>query len=254
MSPGSYTALYHVNWEAFMGIGIERTYRWLLVICIALEIATPWTNASAAEFGFSGMHVQGVNEGVAKALGLSKAEGVLVMDVALGGAADIAKIKRGDRITHFNGTKIDTFKRLVSVVTKTRPGQNVEVKVDRKQHTLALKMKLGLKPDSWKVMKGAVTNLTAIGLTLASITPRIREQFNLRWGSVGVLVTLIDPAFSDRMLLRRGDVIVQINQSDVWRPNQIKRHYDAAKEAGRAQLLMLVERTDGFRYMMLPVR
>ena len=89
MSPGSYTALHHVNWEAFMGIGIKRTYRWLLVICVALEIAIPWTNASAAEFGFSGMHVQGVNDGVAKALGLSKAEGVLVMDVALGGAADI---------------------------------------------------------------------------------------------------------------------------------------------------------------------
>ena len=102
-----------------MGIGIERTCRWLIVICVAVEIAIPWTNASAAEFGFSGMQVQGVNSGIAKALGLPKAEGVLVMDVALGAAADIAKIKRGDRITHFNGTKIDTFKRLVSVVTKT---------------------------------------------------------------------------------------------------------------------------------------
>ncbi len=254
MSPGGYTALYHVNWEAFMGIGIERTCRWLLVICVAVEIAIPWKNAIGAEFGFSGMHVQGVNDGIAKALGLPKAEGVLVMDVALGGAADIAQIKRGDRITHFNGNKIDTFKRLVSVVTKTRPGQSVEVRVHRKQRMLAFKMKLGLKPASWKVMKGAVINFTAIGLTLASITPTIRERFNLRWGSVGVLVTLIDPAFADRMLLRRGDVIVQINQSDVWRPNQIKRHYDAAKEAGRAQLLMLVERTDGFRYMMLPVK
>ena len=237
-----------------MGIGIERTCRWLLVICVALEIAIPWTNVSAAEFGFSGMHVQGVNDGIAKALGLPKAEGVLVVDVALGGAADIAKIKRGDRITHFNGTKIDTFRRLVSVVTKTHPGQNVEVKVHRKQHTLAFKMKLGLKPASWKVIKGEVINFTAIGLTLASITPTIRERFNLRWGSVGVLVSLIDPAFADRMLLRRGDVIVQINQFDVWRPSQIKRHYNAAKKSGRTQLLMLVERTNGFRYMMLPVR
>ena len=237
-----------------MGIGIERTCRWLIVICVAVEIAIPWTNASAAEFGFSGMHVQGVNSGIAKALGLPKAEGVLVMDVALGAAADIAKIKRGDRITHFNGTKIDTFKRLVSVVTKTRPGQSVDVRVHRNQHTLNFKMKLGSKPASWRVNKGAVINFTAIGLTLASITPKIRERFNIRWGSVGVLVTLIDPAFANRMLLQRGDVIVQINQSDVWHPNQIKRHYDAAKEAGRSQLLMLIERSDGFRYMMLPVK
>ena len=254
MSPGGYTALHHVKWEAFMGFGLERTCRWLLVICVAVDIAIPWTNASAAEFGFSGMHVQGVDDTIAKALSLPQAEGVLVMDVALGGAADIAKIKRGDRITHFNGTKIDTFKRLVSVVTKTRPGQKVDVKVQRKRRTLDLKMKLGSKPASWKVTQGAVINFTAVGLTLASITPKIRERFNLRWGSVGVLVTLIDSTFADRMLLRRGDVIVQINQSDVWRPDQIKRHYNAAKEAGRAHLLMLIERTNGFRYMMLPVK
>ena len=254
MSPDGYTALHHVDWEVFIGIGLKRMCRWLLVICVAIAVAVPWKNASAAEFGFSGMHVQGVNDAIAKALSLPKPEGVLVIDVALGGAADVARIKRGDRITHFNGAKIDTFKRLVSVVTKTRPGQNVEVKIQRKRRTLDLKMKLGSKPASWKVAQGAVINLTAIGLTLASITPRIRERFNLRWGSVGVLVTLIDPAFADRMLLRRGDVIVQINQSDVWRPDQIKQQYDAAKRAGRAQLLMLIERTDGFRYMMLPVK
>ena len=74
-----------------MGIGIERTCRWLIVICVAVEIAIPWTNASAAEFGFSGMHVQGVNSGIAKALGLPKAEGVLVMDVALGGRLTLPK-------------------------------------------------------------------------------------------------------------------------------------------------------------------
>ena len=146
MSPTGYIEIHHAKWESFMGIGIKQACRWLLVICIAVDIAIPWTNASAAEFGFSGMHVQGINDAIAKALSLPKAEGVLVMDVALGGPADIAKIKRGDRITHFNGTKIDAFGRLVELVTKTRPGQNVEVRVQRKRRKLDLKMKLGSKP------------------------------------------------------------------------------------------------------------
>lgn len=71
---------------------------------------------------------------------------------------------------------------------------------------------------------------------------------------MGVLVTLIDPAFASRMLLQRGDVIVQINQKDVWLPSQIKTAYDAAKAAKQPQLLMLIERADGFRFMMLPVK
>lgn len=224
-----------------------------MLIC-ALGLFGFWTPLQAAEFGFSGMHVQGVNDAMAKALGLPKAEGVMVMDVALGGPANVAKIKRGDRIIEFNGAKIDTFKRLIGIVVKTRPGQSVSVKIQRKRRTFDFKLKLGAAPASWKVSKEAVINFTDIGITLAAITPKIRKRFTIRWGSVGVLVTLVDPAFADRMLLRRGDVIVQINQSDVWRPDQIKRHYDQAKADKRAQLLMLIERNGGFHYMMLPVK
>ena len=119
-------------------------------------------------------------------------------------------------------------------------------------HTVS--MKLGTKPASWKVVKGAVINFPAIGITLAAITQKIRKRFNIRWGTVGVLVTLIDPNFASRMLLERGDVIVQINQKDVWLPGQVKAAYDAAKEKQQQQLLMLIERADGFRYMMLPVK
>lgn len=210
--------------------------------------------ATAAEFGFSGMHVQGVNAAIAKALGLKAPRGVMVMDVALGGPAAVAGIKRGDRITKFGGTDIDTFKRLVKVVTGTKPGQTLDIEVERADGSHSLKIKLGVKPDSWKVAKGSVINFSAIGVTLAAITEKIRQRFNIRWGSVGVLVTLIDPAFTERMLLKRGDVIVQINQKDVWTPAQIKRAYDTAKEAKIPQLLMLIERPDGFRYMMLPVK
>jgi len=81
--------------------------------------------AAAAEFGFSGMHVQGMKPAIATALQLKTAEGVLVRDVALGGPADKAGVLRGDLIIRFNGVKIDTFKRLVGVVTKTKPEQVV---------------------------------------------------------------------------------------------------------------------------------
>jgi len=236
-----------------MGIGINLPRRFAGILLVVASVMYGPALA-AAEFGFSGMHVQGVNQAIATALGLKKAEGVMVMDVALGGPADFAGVKRGDRIIRFNKAHIDTFKRLVKIVTSTRPGQTVEFDIDRRGRKRSLKMKLGSKPASWKVAKGSVINFSAIGVTMAAITPKIRQRFNIRWGSVGVLVTLIDPAFAERMLLKRGDVIVQINQRDVWRPDQIKRAYDSAKEAKTEKLLMLIERPDGFRYMMLPVK
>ena len=38
--------------------------------------------------------------------------------------------------------------------------------------------------------------------------------FGLRWGSIGIVVTLVDPDWTD-IGLRRGDLIVQVNQKDV---------------------------------------
>ena len=75
----------------------------------------------------------------------------------------------------------------------------------------------------------------------------------LRWGSVGVLVTLVDPERKD-IGLRRGDLITQVNQDDVWKPEQVVAKYKAAKKAGRKELLLLIERVNGFHYMLLPVR
>lgn len=73
--------------------------------------------ALAAEFGFSGMHVQGINLAIAKALGMAGPRGVLVRDVALGGPANKAGIQRGDLILHFDNTEIQGVKILVEAVS-----------------------------------------------------------------------------------------------------------------------------------------
>jgi serine protease Do len=236
---------------------VTTSFHRLRCVLLALGVVVMATTARfvhAAEFGFSGMHVQGMSEAISEALGMKAQEGVLVRDVALGGPANEAGVERGDLILVFDGVKIDTFKRLVGAVVKTKPGQTVAMRVRRPDGEKELKLKLGQKPPAWSVEKGSVVAFSEIGLTLASVTEKIRKRFNIRWGSLGVLVTLIDPAYADRMLLQRGDMIVQVNQHPVWTPEQVREYYDAAKKAGRAQLLVLVERVGGFEFMMLPVK
>ena len=208
----------------------------------------------AAEFGFSGMHVQGINLSIAKALGMSKPRGVLVRDVALGGPANKAGIQRGDLILYFDNTDIQDFMILVEAVSMTRPGEEVLIILKRLGIEKNVKLKLGRKPASWKVVKGSVTAIKEAGITLAAVTEEIRKRFNIRWGSPGVLVTLVDPNFDKNKHLQRGDVIVQINQQPVWLPAQIRVAYDEAKKGGLRHLLMLVERASGFEFMTLPVK
>ncbi len=82
---------------------------------------------------------------------------------------------------------------------------------------------------------------------MASLTQKLRKGFGLRWGSIGIVVTLVDPDRTD-IGLRRGDLIVQVNQKDVWLPDQLIAEYKAAKKAGRKELLLLVARVNGCRF------
>jgi len=219
----------------------------------ALTLVFAMASANA-ENGFSGMQLQGMDARIAAALGMTEAEGVLVRDVALGEAADLGGVKRGDLIIEYAGSEIENFEQLVAVAQATSIGQLVPVKVVRAGKTLSLKIKLGQKPDAWKVSKGAVAAIPGVGLTLAAVTPKIRQRFGLRWGATGVLVTLVDAEHAESQILERGDMIVQVNSLDVWMPDQVARAYEDAKTAQRERLLLLVERLGNFQFLLMPVK
>jgi serine protease Do len=220
---------------------------------VALAIAAMPLPAASADTGFLGMHIQGMSKEIAAALNLKSSDGVLVRDIALGGPSDQAGIQRGDLILKFAGQQVDSFERMVKVAGATRPGQSIKVELLRQGKPMTLTVKLGDRPAPWRAEAGAVGNLPESGLTLASLTDKLRKGFGLRWGSIGVVVTLVDPDRSD-VGLRRGDLITQVNQETVWTPDQVFNQYKESKKAGRKELLLLIERIDGFHFMLLPVR
>jgi serine protease Do len=88
----------------------------------------------------------------------------------------------------------------------------------------------------------AVT-VSALGATLAAVTPETRQQFNLDKDVKGVIVADID---SDGPLadqgIRPGDVIERVSDSDVASPEDVKKLADRAKAEKQGVLLMLVDR------------
>ena len=235
-----------------MSLTINCFRVWLFGLAVAVSLVrSPF--AVAGEFGFSGMHVQGMNLVIARALGMTQPRGVLVRNVALGGPANKAGIQRGDLILRFGETTILNFKSLVDEVRKTKPGDEVYLLLSRRGKDINVNLKLGRKPASWRIKENSVLSISDVGLTLTAITDTIRDRFSIPWGSFGVLVTLANSELDERNYLQRGDVIVQINQQPVWLPIQIRAAYGDAKKKGLGHLLMLVERRSGFEFMTLPV-
>jgi len=210
--------------------------------------------ASEPAGGFVGLQVQGVNSATMAALGLDAVKGVLVRDVAAGGPADLAGIRRGDLLLKLAGQEIDSTEQLLQVVNKTTSDQIVPVSVFRAGKTVELRVKLGPWPQARKVDRDATGILPEAGLTMVALTPKMRDRFSVRWSSVGVLVTLVDESKVAGIGIKRGEIIHQINQEDIWLPDQVIARYKQAKTAKRPSLLLLIEGAEGFRYMTLPVR
>jgi hypothetical protein len=69
--------------------------------------------------------------------------GVFISSVLKGGAAGRMGLRKGDRITHFQGKKIGSYKQLVELVRATRPGQRISMRVLRGEDVLELVFRMG---------------------------------------------------------------------------------------------------------------
>ncbi len=224
-------------------------------IALAVFVTTIISSSpvSSAERGFMGMQVQGISARIAAALGYESSSGVLIKDISIDGPASNAGLRRGDLIVSMQGKEIDTFERLLQISGKWNVGDMIDVIVWRTGKKETINMTLASWPESWTVSDNAFAAQPELGLTLAALTPKLRDRLGIRWGSTGLLVTVSDDQFAGVTPLRRGDVVTQINQKSVWKPDQFLKAYAAAKKSGSANLLMLVERADGFKYMLQPV-
>ena len=199
--------------------------------------------------GWLGVRIQDVTPDMIDAIdGLGVARGALVTDVPAGPAED-AGVLSGDVITVFDGVEIEDTRELVRIVGNSPVGKEVPVEVLREGETEALTVVLGRRETSEAVAFPASSEETedpaeaeVLGLTLSQITPELTDQFNLELEE-GLVITGINPeseAASKGLL--EGDVITEAGQQGVTSVADLQERIEAATEAGRKSLLLLVRR------------
>ncbi|MEJ7676710.1 MAG: PDZ domain-containing protein [Segetibacter sp.] len=58
---------------------------------------------------------------------VKEGEGVFVMDVAKGSAAEEAGVQKGDFITKVNGTEVSTGTEMIEKIAALRPGDKINI-------------------------------------------------------------------------------------------------------------------------------
>ena len=124
-----------------LGIGFA------IPINTAKDVLLQLKNHGKVKRGFIGVQIAPLTEEFAKELGLEKPEGALVGSVEQGGPADKAGVRERDVIIGVNKTKIEDFKQLLDVVSKTDIGKTIKITVWRNKKKINLWVTVTERPE-----------------------------------------------------------------------------------------------------------
>ncbi len=176
--------------------------------------------------GRFGASSQDLTPDLAAALGLKTDEGVVIVEVASGGPAERAGLRRGDVVTHVNGHPVRSSADLRNQVGLLPPGEPVELRVVRDGQPRTIRARIESVPSSRARGAEAVPELNgaAVGDSDAGVLVVAVERGSPAWGHG----------------LREGDNIVGVNR----RPVRNVRELLAALNAATRPILLNVVRGD----------
>lgn len=215
--------------------------------------------------GWIGVRIQNVTDEIAESLGMKGVSGALVASVTPGGPAEKAKLKQGDVILEFDGKKVTAMRNLPRIVAETGIDKTVTLKYWRagKEGTAKIKVaelekaeESGLLDNDLAQAQPAPaakgTEITAFGLSVASLGEESRKQFGVPEDVKGVAVMKVDPkGEAAQKGLAAGDVIVEINQTGTDTPQKAKELIEEAQKAGKTSVLLLLNREGDVRFVAL---
>ena len=196
--------------------------------------------------GWLGVAIQQVTPELATSLGISSAHGALVSSVAEGGPAERAGVKVGDVIVDYDGKEIKESSQLPIIVARTQVGKKVQLKVLREKKEVPLTERVGELKDEEVVASAPKSQ--DLGLTVQELTPQSARSLGLNQVE-GVVITSVQPESPAADAgLRRGDVILEINQRAIRKVADFQKAIQGDKDKN---VLFLIRRGDNNLFLAL---
>ncbi len=197
--------------------------------------------------GWLGVTLQALTPEIAESLGMEEASGVLVNDVAPDSPAARAGMRRADVVTAVGGRAMENGKALAREIGTMEPGDEVVVTVVRDGEPLEVAVKLGGWPDA-----GGPEAVSEAPAPAPAAGPRLGVYLENRDGKLVIASVRPDtPAAEAR--LRRGDVLISVDNAPVAANADVREALRKAADAGREHALLLVERGGQPRFVAVRI-
>ncbi len=215
--------------------------------------------------GWLGVRIQELTPEISKSLGLKNEDGVLISMVNPGEPAEKAGLKSGDVILEFNGKKIKDVKSLQRTVAESAVESKAKVRVwrDKKERSFTVKLGelekfSGATDEETEKSKDVVSDeieIDKVGLRLLGLNKETRSRFNISKNVKGVVVTAVKrDSFAAKAGLNVGNVISQIAQKDIERPEQAKEILEDFLNNNSDSALLQVFEGEFSRFLILKLK
>lgn len=226
-----------INSSIFSRSGGSEGLGFAIPIDRALRIADDLIRYGEVRRAWLGFEVQAV-----EADEFGRMRGVEISRVVPGSPAETAGIRVGDRLIRANRQRLASPLDFEAVLLDLRPGEGVSIAVEGRSDLVAM--------TAENVPSLQAERITVFqDLELITVTPAIQQEQGIA-SEAGALIVEISTDLERQLDLRRGDVILQINNARVVSAEDAA----AAFQAIRRQVRIYFERNGGLNVRDFVVR
>lgn len=241
-----------INSQIYSRSGGSMGLSFAIPIDVAIDISNQLKASGKITRGWLGIAIQEITKELAESFGMKSTNGALVAGVEKNGPADKGGLEAGDVITKFDSKSIVSSADLPRAVGSTKPGKVAAVEILRKGSAKTLNIGVGEMPNdpneaAQQNVPSTKAEVNKIGLSLKELTPQQKKKLN---GKNGLLV--IDSAGAAAQAgIRRGDVILGLNNSETQSVEQFNKQINAV--ASGKTIAVLVLRGESTLYVPIKV-
>jgi serine protease Do len=221
-----------INSQIYSNTGGFQGVSFAIPIEVATHVQDEILKNGKVEHARLGIHIQPLDQSLARSFHLDMPAGALVAKVDPGSAAEHAGLKAGDVILEYNKTNLVDAGQLSAAVAMAAPGDSADLKIWRDGKTLDLTATLGRVPGKAELVQTAATSGGTLGLRVRPLTADESSQSGI---AAGLLVERAQGAAA-RAGIQAGDVVLAVDGVAVRNAEQLQSMVE--KHQGTVALLI----------------
>ena len=207
-----------INSQIYSRTGGYMGVSFAIPIDTAMNVVEQLKTDGKVTRGWLGVLIQDVTRDLAESFNMAKPHGALVARVLPDSPAQDAGFEVGDIVVTFNGKNVNHSSDLPPIVGITPIEKDVPVEIIRKGKAQIISVKIGELPKEDDIKVSSRSNGSVgsdrLAVVVMDISDEQRERFELN-GDVGVIVKEVESGPAAEAGVRRGDVILMINNVDI---------------------------------------